>query len=194
MTSTDRRTDLIRSYEHAAVVTAGVRADQAGASTPCPDYDVATLVDHMVGAGWRAAALGRGEPPTGAEFPHVELGDAAEQLRRAAKEAEAAWADDARLGATVTMPWGEVYTGSTLVDMYLAELAAHAWDLAVSTGQLDRLDPLLAPVALDAARAMLKPEYRDLMGAGSPFGAEVEAPADATEWERFAAFMGRRIR
>ena len=28
------------------------------------------------------------------------------------------------------MPWGEEYTGAALVDMYLAELAAHAWDLA----------------------------------------------------------------
>ena len=39
------------------------------------------------------------------------------------------------------MPWGEEYTGATLVDMYLAELAAHAWDLASATGQLDKLDP-----------------------------------------------------
>ena len=39
------------------------------------------------------------------------------------------------------MPWGEEYTGAPLVDMYLAELAAHAWDLARATGQLDRLDP-----------------------------------------------------
>ena len=37
------------------------------------------------------------------------------------------------------MPWGEDYLGTTLVNMYLAELAAHAWDLAFATGQLDRL-------------------------------------------------------
>ena len=194
MTVTDRRSDLIRSYEHAAGIVAGIRPDQLGGPTPCPDFDVATLCDHIVGAARRAAALGRGEEPTGEEFPHVELGDAPGELRLAGKEAEAAWADDARLSATVTMPWGEVYTGSTLVDMYLAELAAHAWDLAVATGQVDHLDPALAPAALAAARAMLKPEYRDLMGVGSPFGAEVEPPADPTEWERFAAFMGRRAR
>ena len=40
------------------------------------------------------------------------------------------------------MPWGEEYTGATLVDMYLAELAAHTWDLAQATEQLDRLGPL----------------------------------------------------
>jgi hypothetical protein len=55
------------------------------------------------------------------------------------------------------MPWGEKYTGSTLVSMYLAELAANAWDLAQATGQLGRLDPSLAQPALDGARAMINP-------------------------------------
>lgn len=194
MSGTDHRRDLVRSYEHAAEIVAGVRPEQLQGLTPCPDYDVAALVDHLVGAGWRAAALGRGEEPTGDEFPHVELAEAPDGLRRAGREAEAAWADDDRLDATTTMPWGEVYSGTTLVNMYLAELAAHSWDLARATGQLDRLDPALAPAALDAARAMLKPEYRDLIGEGNPYGAEVAAPARAAAWERFAAFMGRAPR
>ena len=191
MIHTDRRQDLVRSYAVAADVVAAVRPHQLGGPTPCPDFDVAAMVDHLVGAGWRAAALGRGAEPTGDEFPHVELADAPDQLRRAGKEAEAAWSDDARLDATTVMPWGETYSGETLVNMYLAELAAHSWDLATATGLAGRLDPTLAGAALDGARAMLKPEYRDLMGKGNPFGAEVKAPDDATDWERFAAFMGR---
>jgi hypothetical protein len=70
-------------------------------------------------------------------------------------------------------------------------LAAHAWDLALATGQLDRLDPSLALSALDGARAMIKPEYRDMVATGSPFGAEVPSPPDADDWECLAAFMGR---
>lgn len=194
MTDADHRADLIRSYAHAADVVAGVQRDQLAGPTPCPEYDVATLVDHLVGAGWRAASLGRGEEQTSEEFPHVELADAPGALRAAGAEAESAWADDARLAATTVMPWGETYTGATLVEMYLAELAAHTWDLASATGQLDRLDGALGTEALAAGRAMLKPEYRDAMGKGNPFGAEVEPPADATDWERFAAFMGRSPR
>ncbi|GAC1595845.1 MAG: hypothetical protein NVS3B21_19250 [Acidimicrobiales bacterium] len=37
--------------------------------------------------------------------------------------------------------WGEEHTEATLVDMYLAEMAVHAWDLARATEQLVRLDP-----------------------------------------------------
>lgn len=191
MPESDHRTALMRSYPHAAAVVARVDREQLGDPTPCQAYDVAALVDHLVGAGWRAAALGRGEAPSAEEFPHVQLSEAPEQLRHAGTEAGTAWAADDRLAATVGMPWGETYTGATLVDMYLAELTAHAWDLAAATGQLDSLDPGLAAPALEAARAMLKPEYRDLVEVGSPYGAEVEPPPDATEWEQLAAFMGR---
>ena len=194
MAHDDRRPEFVRSYAHAAHIVSGIRPPQLNGPTPCPDYDVDRLIDHLVGAAWRAAEMGRGTTPGPDEFPSIELSDAPDQLRQAGKEAEAAWADDARLESTVTMPWGETYDGSTLVNMYLAEIAAHSWDLAQATGQLDRLDPEVAPGALAGARAMLKPEYRDAMGKGNPFGAEVEAPADASDWERFAAFMGRTPR
>lgn len=181
MPDQDHRDLLHRSYAHAASVVREVRPDQLGHPTPCPAFDVATLVDHVVGAGWRAVALGRGETPTGAEFPHVELADAAGQLEEAGGQAAEAWSDDARLDATVQMPWGETYSGRVLVDMYLSELTAHTWDLAAATGQLPNLDPSLAGPALGAARGMLKPEYRDAMGKGEPFGAEIEAPEGATD-------------
>lgn len=192
MTDADRRADLARNFTHAVTIVAGVRSDQLGDPTPCPDYDVAALIDHLIGASWLGVAISRGESPVTPGFPHVELADAPDQLRRAGQAAAEAWSDDTRLAAAVTMPWGQIWTGAALVDLHVTELAAHAWDLAASTGQLDRLDPGLAPAAHDAARAMLKPEHRN--SAGNPYGAEVEAPPDATDWERFAAFMGRQPR
>jgi uncharacterized protein (TIGR03086 family) len=188
----DRRSALLDSYENAAAIVSGITAGQLGHRTPCRDYDVASLIDHLVEAGRRAAALGQGQaPPAGDESPHVELLDAPAQLRHAAGEAAQAWGEDSRLSSRFTMPWGEEHTGATLADMYLAELAAHTWDLARATGQLTRLDPMLAVPALHGARATIKPQYRDMVGPGSPFGAEVQPTPDADDWERFAAFMGR---
>jgi uncharacterized protein (TIGR03086 family) len=194
MAKADRRPFLFHAYEHAADLVTGVKPDQLPDPTSCPDFDVAALVDHLVGAGHRAATLGQGAVPPDGEFPHVELADAPGELRAAGRAARAGWSDPARLDATVEMPWGEVYLGSTIVDMYLAELATHSWDLAAATGQLARLDADLARSALDGARAMLKPEYRDLLAVGSPYGQEWPAPDDSTDWERLAAFMGRRPR
>jgi uncharacterized protein (TIGR03086 family) len=192
MADPDRRSTLLVSYENAAAIVSGINAEELGHPTPCPKYDVAGLVDHIVEAGHRAAALGRGRtPPPGDESPRVQLPDAAGQLRRAATEAAQAWGDESTLSSRFTMPWGEEYTGAAVVDMYVAELAAHAWDLARATGQLDGLNCSLAMPALEAARAMIRPEYRNLVEPGSPFGAEVPPPAGADDWERFAAFMGR---
>src|SRR6202046_1016128 len=192
MADPDRRSTLLDSYENAAVIVSGIAADELGRPTPCPKYDVARLIHHLVEAGPRAAALGRGQaPPPGDESPHVELSDAPGQLRIAAEEAAQAWSDDSSLSLRHRMPWGEEYTGGSLVDMYLAELPAHAWDLARATGQIDKLDPSLALPALEGARAMIKPQYRNMVEPGIPFGAEVSPAPDADDWERFAAFMGR---
>jgi uncharacterized protein (TIGR03086 family) len=131
------------------VIVSGIAAGELGHPTPCPGYDVAGLIGHLVEAGHRAAALGRGQaPPPGDGSPHVELSDAPGQLRSAAEQAARARGDDSSLSLRHAMPWGEQYTGATLAGMYLAELAAHAWDLARATGQTDRLDPSLALPAL----------------------------------------------
>jgi uncharacterized protein (TIGR03086 family) len=192
MADSDRRRSLLDAYENAAVIVSGIVAGELGHPTPCPKYDVAGLIDHLVEAGNRAAALGRGQaPPPGDESPHVELSDAPGQLRRAAEQAAQAWGDNSSLSLRHTMPWGEEYTGVYLVDMYLAEVAAHAWDLARATGQIDKLDPSLALAALEGARATIKPQYRNLVEPGAPFGEEIYPAPGAGDWERLAAFLGR---
>lgn len=190
---TDRRSNLYQAYQHAGRVVGAIEPAQLANPTPCPAFDVAKLVDHLVGAGHRAAALGHGAQLPSEEFPHVELADAPLELDRARGEATTGWSDDARLRRTVTMPWGEQYPGTQLVDMYLVELATHSWDLAQATGQAPFEEELAVP-ALAAARAIMRPEYRNAMGEGEPFGSEVPAPAGATAWEVLAAFMGRRPR
>jgi uncharacterized protein (TIGR03086 family) len=195
MAESDRRPALLAAYENSAVIVSGIAADVLGHPTPCPNYDVAGMIDHLVEAAHRAAALGRGQaPPAGDESPHVALFDAPGQLRSAAAEAAIAWGDDASLSVRHTMPWGEEYLGATLVDMYLAELATHAWDLACATGQIDKLDPALAVPALAGAKVMVKPAYRNMVGPGAPFAAEVDPPPGADDWAHLAAFMGREPR
>jgi hypothetical protein len=38
------------SYENAAVIVSGIHVDQLGHPTPCPKYDAAGLIDHLVEA------------------------------------------------------------------------------------------------------------------------------------------------
>jgi hypothetical protein len=46
--------------------------------------------------------------------------------------------------------------------------------------------------ALACARASVRDDFRN--AEGMPFGPQVEPPAEATTWERLAAFMGRAPR
>ena len=160
--------------------------------TPCPGYDVAGLIGHIVEAGHRVVNLDRGQvPPAGDQARHIELTDAPHQLRHDAVDAANTWKDESRLTRSLTMPWAEEYTGAALVNMHLAELATHAWDLAMATGQVDRLDTALAGPALAGARTVTTAEYRNMVAPGSPFGTEIPPPPSASAGERLATFAGR---
>lgn len=189
----DLRPQLFDAYDQALELAYAVRPGQLGDPTPCPAMDVGGLLDHIVFAARRAASLGRGAVPA-LEFPapHIELAEVPEALREAAAEARAAWADEESLARTVTMPWGEAYPGAALVGIYLVELATHSWDLAFATGSVGLLDSGLGEVTLACAEANIRPDYRN--PEGNPFGPQLEAPADASVWERLAAFMGRQPR
>lgn len=192
-TMNDLRPELGTAYEQAVALSERVRPEQLGGPTPCAKMDVSALMDHLVFASRRAAALGRGEAPaTEQSAPHVELADVPDAIRSAAADADAGWRDDAALDRVLKMPWGEEYSGRALVAIYFIEIATHAWDLAVATGNEDLLDNALGAAALDCALASIKPEYRS--EEGEPFGPEVAVPPDATSWERLAGFMGRAPR
>jgi uncharacterized protein (TIGR03086 family) len=186
----DPRPLLQRSYEVAADVLAGVRDDQWSLPTPCTAYDTRTLAGHLVGASGRVSKILSGE---GIEAP-LEAPDLADtqafagHVKRAADEAASLLSDPSVLDRDYTLPWG-TYSGRTIVEMYAIEMAAHSWDLAVSTGQDDLLDDGVAEALLPAAERIIPAEFR---GGEMPFAAVVEVPADARPAEKLAGFTGRR--
>jgi uncharacterized protein (TIGR03086 family) len=195
MTETpDYRLALFLSYDQAVALAEGVGSSQLHDPTPCSAMDVSALLDHLVFGARRAAVLGRGEAPSSdeANVPHLELGDVPSAIRVAASEAKQAWSDDVSLSRTITMPWGVTYPGVELVGMYMMELATHGWDLATATGNTNLLDEELGEDALAAAKMLITADGRN--AEGNPFAPEVEPPAEATSWDRLAAFTGRTPR
>lgn len=93
----------------------------------------------------------------------------------ASARAIAVWADDARLDAIVTVPWGTM-PGRAALSGYVQETLMHGWDLATATGQPTELDPELATWTLALAQRILPPEPR---GGGIPFGPVVPVGANA---------------
>jgi uncharacterized protein (TIGR03086 family) len=177
----------------AAGAVAAVPARSWSAPTPCPDYDVRTLVDHLA---WGTVLSQRSATRTpfehdwssGAPAPFLE-GRSVEVWGQAlAPELEAAadaWADPAAWEGETTMGSAPM-PASVVGPMMLAEFVLHGWDVARSVGA--RFD-VPGPVgqAVLAAVEPLAGMGRD----GGWYGPEVPVPADALAFDRALGLTGR---
>ncbi|MBQ0904612.1 TIGR03086 family metal-binding protein [Micromonospora sp. U21] len=144
--------DLLEAYRRSLAEFID-RVDQVGPGqwsdpTPCPDWDVRALVNHVVSEGrWSVPLLaGRTVDEVGGRFDGDQLGaDPAMMAREAAAQAEIAATHPGALDRTVRLS-----AGDTPADEYLQQLLAehlvHGWDVAVAIGAEPRLDPDVVPV------------------------------------------------
>jgi len=163
----EQTADLLQAVlSNLATVVGGITDAQLLHPTPCTQYDVKQLRDHIVGY----------STPADAE---QEVRAAADRLRQAL---QAGAADrPLRLGESA-MP-GELALG-----MILWEYQVHGWDLARATGQPWSPPDAAARESLSFAPGMLSDDYQ---GEGKPFGKPVEVPADASPLECLVALSGR---
>jgi uncharacterized protein (TIGR03086 family) len=172
---------LDRTFAQAHDVVAGVRPDQYDDKTPCTEWTVRDLLEHMIGVveGLGAAASGR------APEPFTLSADPAAQLDAAATSAMVGWRTPGVLDRIVDAGPGPM-PGYALASINLLDTATHTWDLATATGQPTALPDEVATAALEASRAIVNAELRP-----GRFGPEVPAPAGANPTEALVAFLGR---
>ncbi|HZQ29171.1 MAG TPA: TIGR03086 family metal-binding protein [Acidimicrobiales bacterium] len=172
-------------------LVAGVREGQWRDPTPCADWDVRELVNHIVAENfWVAPMLaGKSIEDVGAQFDGDVLGDdpLAAYDRSAADAAGAAdepGAMDRPVGVSYGPVPGSVYVGHRFLDVLI-----HGWDLAKATGQDTSLDPELVQACWDLA----EPEEAMLKGSGLFGPADgVPVPDGADLQTRLLALLGRR--
>jgi uncharacterized protein (TIGR03086 family) len=178
-----------RATEQAVALIKTVRPEQLGDPTPCTEFDVRTLLSHVVGGTRRIAVVGEGGDGLAVRpfADEVEDDDWAAAYDEARTRVLAAWASDARMTAPVRVPWGEV-PGAAALSGYVMELVTHTWDLSEALGHPLELDPELAEFALTIAQRALSADGRD---DSVPFGAVRAAAEGAGVYERLAGWMGR---
>jgi uncharacterized protein (TIGR03086 family) len=168
-------------------VIAGVRPDQGTLSTPCEEFDVTALVNHIVG--WiRVFDAGSNERLFEGDAAAFRCGaDPEAEFRSAAAGVVTGW-ETYGLNRQVGITGGARMPGEMVFNMTLMEYLAHGWDLATATGQDPPYSDAEAIETLRRAEGTLPPQYR---GGDMPFGPAVPIGADAPALDRFAAFMGR---
>jgi uncharacterized protein (TIGR03086 family) len=162
--------------------------DDLDLPTPCTEYDVRTLLGHLLTVAARInLALNGGDPLT---IPVVTTG--VDDVPAAWKEHRVALdttlADDSVLGRVCKLPWATL-PGAAAIGAYTGELATHAWDLAKATGRRDQLDDGLASQVLPMVRQFVPAEQR---GGHVPFGPVVPIDEEAAPYDQLAAWQGRR--
>lgn len=187
----------------AATVIGATTPDQHRLPTPCDGFDVGGLLSHMLFALQRTAAIGRGETEFAMEETPVTTADWNADWRAAAEDVHAAWTDDAKLAATVVLPWTTM-TGAQALATYAGEITTHTWDLAKATGQHVDWDDELCAVALGeikrelpvADRAPIWEAFRaENPYAGDfppPFADAASVPDDARPINQLVAWSGRQ--
>jgi uncharacterized protein (TIGR03086 family) len=167
---------LARAIDQAAAILGEVRADDLDRPTPCDDWSVGQLADHLVAAPGRFVQMMHGEQPDWSAQPDQAEGDRVAAFREGAAALLRTWREQ-----------GDSAAASA--DWQSAELGQHAWDLARGIGRpTEDLDAEVAQRGLDFMRANLTPDRR-----GSVFAAERPVPEGASVPDRLAAFSGRDV-
>src|SRR5215207_6540598 len=159
--------------------------------TPCTEWDVRALLNHIVGAIWlwEGLLLDReprvAVPPGGLPDTDVLGDDPASAYREAATAALAAARVDGVLAQPHPTPMGEM-TGEMLAGFTTLDVIVHGWDLATAIGQPVAFDPEIVERVFGLALQAI-PEH----GRPPMIAAPVSVPAESPLIDRLVAYLGR---
>jgi uncharacterized protein (TIGR03086 family) len=148
-----------------------------GDSTPCDEWNVRTLLNHMIDTHHYFTGVARGESPAlpASPPPDVLADDPVAHYEEARQATLKAFSE----------PGVVEKTGPSLGIAFVDQLV-HGWDLATATGQDATIPDDLAQAAFQMIEGRMPPDRR-----GDAFKPEVPMPADASAQEKLLGYGGR---
>lgn len=166
-----------------------VRPDQWDAPTPCEEWSVRDLVNHLTAEQLWVPPLvreGRILADVGAAFDGDVLGEhPAVTWDRAASAAKAVMSEPGALDRTVPLSYGESTVVAYCAQM-VADMTVHAWDLSRGIGA----DETLPGALVDFTAREVAPYAADLVKSGL-FATAVQPPAGADPQTKLLCLLGR---
>lgn len=178
---------MARAAETTVEVLRNVKPDQLTAPTPCGDWDVRALVNHlMLWSAFRSERAARKLPADESMDEGTDLtdGDWQELYASQVDKAVTAWARPGAWEGVTGLAGGE-FPAEMIGKMMIGEYVVHGWDLAVATGR----QPGYEDVA-EATFAMVAETAEQAREMGL-FAASVPLQEDASWQARLIASTGR---
>lgn len=166
-----------------------VRDDQWDRPTPCTDWNVRALVNHLVYEDLWAPHLARGETieQVGDRYEGDQLGrDPRAAWGNASAGALAAFREPGVLDRSVHLSYGDEPAPGYLAQL-ITDHVIHSWDLARGIGADDEIDADLA----DWTWSAIQPHEQEVRQSGL-FGERLGVDDDADVQTKLLAFVGRR--
>ncbi|HEX2039273.1 MAG TPA: TIGR03086 family metal-binding protein [Acidimicrobiales bacterium] len=177
-----------RAAEEFARRVERIGPDDWSRPTPCTEWDVRAVVNHMAYENRWAPELvaGRTVEEVGTRFDGDLLGDDPKGAWRASMdEAIAAFAAPDALDRTVHLSFGD-FPGREYLSQLTSDLAVHAWDVAKGIDGDDTLDPDVVAFVWGLWQGR-----EELIRGSGVFGPPVEVADGADLQTRLLAFLGR---
>jgi uncharacterized protein (TIGR03086 family) len=180
--------EMTDAADAAARTVANVRAAQFGGPTPCTDWDVQALLNHLIL--WTSYSLEARAQGGSVGQELIDRDFAADPGFAAAYRAQldralAAWADPAAWARELNV-MGTATPAADVAALNIAEMVLHSWDLAAATGQRYAVGDAATAAAARAVEA-----NADLFRQYKGFAEPVEVPASASALDRLLATSGR---
>ena len=179
---------LDRSFASTREAVARVGPGELTLPTPCSEWDVQAVLDHVITVltVFEAIAAKRAPEPVGGHGAAID--DPLVAYDKAAATTLAAWGAPGALDGEGTLPIGLTVPTELAAGINFLDCLVHGWDLRRALGDETELDPQLAEHALEVATVVVTPELRE---AGA-FAPEVPVAADASPTARLVGFLGRQ--
>jgi uncharacterized protein (TIGR03086 family) len=178
-----------RALNQTGEVVRNTSGDQLGDSTPCTEWDVRALLNHVIAGCVTFAAGGSGERvEMTSDTDHLGQ-DHVDAYERAAKSALEAFSAPGALERNFALPWGDT-PGSAALGIALADATVHGWDLAKATGQPATIDDDIAESLYQMVTQMLAP--KGSFPRQTAFKEPVVVGEDASSTDKLLAYLGRR--
>ena len=158
----------------------GIADDDLTKRTPCREFDIAALTDHLMNS---ITAIGGA---CGAELPERDHSESVErQVVLAGRPTLDAWK---RRGLDGTVGFGsDEAPAKMMVGVLSLEFLVHAWDYAASLGREVKAPDSLSDYVLGLAEKIITPQGRASVGFDDP----IAVSADARALDRLLAYTGR---
>jgi uncharacterized protein (TIGR03086 family) len=188
----DLLAQLEEGLEYAGKRVAGVPAGALDAPTPCAEWTVRQLLNHLVGSVDILNRLAAGDDVDRARIDAHLLANTdaigtnpAAAFGRAADAALAVWRAPGVFERLIDFPAQDT-PAAVVANIMLIEVLGHGWDLGAATGQPEPMDPAVARSGLAWTQPFLAQ-----VGRGTSFAPAVTVLGGASPTDELVAFLGR---